>query len=397
MTLVSCSHCQKKYRIDDDAGEINSHTKFRCKNCGRLVSVKVPPTQFEKHATQSYNNAPPIRYSNDSQPSPFFNDSTSDTVEPDTAFDIFKKLTLRKKFTAALIGIMFFSLLGTYLVSNSILQKNAENQIISNARFLLTTIEASRTFTSKVVKPVLYKELPDKFIVEAMSSSFGARNIFEIIKKKYPEFYFKHASLNPRNQLNLADQFESGIIQKFEVDPELKEWRGYRNMNGKTDFIIMKPIVTEVRCMKCHSVPYKAPEKMLARYGSRAGFGRKPGDIIGALSISVPASKILAIAKRDLALVLLIVCASFIVLTIIINLFFKQIVIKPIEKLKTAVEEISVGRINIGIEAEGSDEINDLARGVERLRISIKLAMSRLRSTRSKSEKNPPPEGMALG
>ncbi len=397
MTIVSCNHCQKKYKVDENAGKLNSHTKFRCKNCGQLSSIKAPPYPLEKYDNKTYDLVAPKRYNIYGQTTSFLTASPLSEIGTHSPLEVLKKITLRKKFTVALIGIMIFSLLGTYLVSNSILQKNAENQIISNARFLLTTIEASRDFTSKVVKPVLYNELPNKFIVEAMSSSFGARNIFDIIKRKYPEFYFKHASLNPRNELNLADRFESSIIQKFEADPELKEWQGYRSINGKTDFIIMKPIVTEIRCMKCHSVPEKAPRKMLERYGITAGFGRRPGDIIGALSISVPASEILAIAKNDLTKVIFIVSTCFVILIIIINLFFKQIVIKPIEKLKSAVEEISAGRVNISIYAEGSDEINDLARGVERMRISINLAMSRLKTTRTKPAKNPPPEGMAMG
>lgn len=380
MPIVKCDTCQKKYRIDDISKISNLKAKYKCTQCGRLFSIAGQLAQYmyrdsddpSADVTQANQYAPDFALYPHTDYSP--------SVDLNNNQPFFIKLTLKKKFTVALGIIMLFSMFWTYLISDYVFQKGAETQIINNANFLLTAIEASRSYTSKVVKPALYKELPERFIVEAMSSSFGARNIFERIKKMYPEYYFKHASLNPRNEINLADKFEADIIQnQFRPNPEMQKWQGYRETKGGKDFVIMKPIWTDESCLKCHSVPEKAPKEIIEQYGSHAGFGLRSGDIIGALSISVPATDILGKAKRGMIIVNGIVFFCFISLIVTINLFFHQIVVKPIQKLIVIIEEISVGKIDKSIEADGGDEISDLARGFERMRISINLAMSKLR------------------
>jgi HAMP domain-containing protein len=291
------------------------------------------------------------------------------------------KVGIRKKFNFALIFIMLISLSGTYITSNLLFKRSAEYNVVENARFLLTTMEASRSFTGEILKPALYKELPGKFVVEGMSSSFGARNIFERIKKKYPKYYFKHAAPNPRNRLNLADAFEQNVINSvFKKKPIKKEWYGYK---GK-EFVIMKPIAAKERCMKCHSVPEKAPIEVIEKYGDRAAFGMTVGDIIAALTVSVPASEIFYQATSNTIILNLIVTFCFIILIVIINLFFEAIVIKPINKLRKRVNEISVGELDTPVRAKGSDELSDLAKCFERMRLSVRLAISRL-SNRRKS------------
>jgi HAMP domain-containing protein len=294
---------------------------------------------------------------------------------------LFNNITLRSKFNIALIFIMILSVTGSFLFSSYILQKGAEKRVTNEARFLLNTMEASRSFTSKVVKPVLYKELNGKFIVEAMSSSFGARNIFERLHEKYPDYYFKHASLKPRNIVNMADKFETDIInQKFRSDLNFTEWKGYREVNGNREYVIMKPIIAEERCMRCHSTPEIAPEEIIQRYGSLDGFGIRVGDVMGALTISVPVAAIFDEARHNSIIFNIIVLLCFILLILIINVFFVQIVIKPIRKLSEVVREISIGKTNIRLDDTGNDEIGTLSRGIERMRRSINLAMNRLRS-----------------
>ena len=213
------------------------------------------------------------------------------------------------------------------------------------------------------------------------TASFSARNIFDRIKKKYPKYYFKHAAPNPRNKLNLADEIEHNIISKFNSNRQIKEWKGYRDINGEKDFIFMKPIAAEMRCLRCHSEPERAPKEIIERYGDKAAFGMTVGTVIGALSVSVPATEILNKAQHNTFIVNMIVLTSFILLIIVINIFFHKIVIHPLRKLSKTIDEISIGKNNASIKAAGSDEINDLARGFERMRMSINLAMLKRKLT----------------
>jgi methyl-accepting chemotaxis protein len=76
------------------------------------------------------------------------------------------------------------------------------------------------------------------------------------------------------------------------------------------------------------------------------------------------------------------VALCFIVLIVIINLFFEVIVIKPINRLKKRVNEISVGDLNTPVEIVGNDELSDLANSFEGMRLSVSMAIARLNNYR---------------
>jgi hypothetical protein len=157
------------------------------------------------------------------------------------------------------------------------------------ARVMLAAMEADRYITSKVIKPALWKAYgDDKFVVEGMSSSFGARNVFNKIQKSYPDYHFKHACFDPRNRRNLADESEKEVLRHFSEDSSLKEWSGVLVVQGEERFAVAKPIYHETRCAKCHGNPADAPEEMVEVYGTEYGYGRKEGDLVGALVVSVP-------------------------------------------------------------------------------------------------------------
>ncbi len=394
--VVGCQACEARYRIDEAKIQKNVNAQYRCKRCGKLFKAK-PLTVAQLEKTKKNQTNPPekpkVKQANAGK------ESNSDTVftvsaptESAQEFNIelgdtdlkksgfFGRFSLRTKFNMALVSIMALSTAATFYYSDSRLHLQAERNVASQGRLLLDTLEASRSFTSKVIKPALYKAVPGQFIVEGMSSSFGARNIFERLNKKYPDFYFKHASSNPRNLVNIADKFEMSIINdKFKPNPDLEEWQGYRDLNGVKDFVIMKPIVAKDRCLKCHSTPERAPVEIIERYGPKTGFGMVVGDVIAALTISVPATKIFNAARQNSIIFTAIVFVCFILLGIVINVFFQTIVIKPINRLADNVQQISVGNSNIKIDTSGNDEISELAKGFDRMNTSIQLAMSRLR------------------
>jgi predicted Zn finger-like uncharacterized protein len=393
--LTECEWCNTRYRIGNIKNIEIGLTKARCKRCNKVFTISLARNKSSHYKktkggttlgdSRSVHNSDNYYKSKEQGLTVPENSNEKSKSIPKSNMKV--KFGIRKKFNSALAFIMFFSLCGTYVTSNYLFKQSAENSVVEDARFLLNAMEASRSFTGEVLKPVLYEELPGRFIVEGMSSSFGARNIYERIKKKYPDFYFKHAAPQPRNKLNLSDAFEEKIIEKFKKNPNLKEWYGYRgNGNGK-DFVIMKPIVAEERCMKCHSVPSRAPVEILERYGNKAAFGMVVGDVVAALTVSAPATKILNIARNNTIILNIIIAFCFITLIAIINIFFAKIVIKPIQVLKASVNEISIGNMNVPIKSKGHDEISDLALSFERMQVSIHMAMQRFNRLRKEQKR----------
>lgn len=380
MRVIQCDKCGKRYKVN---GSNNKSTvKYKCKECGHLILIVNHASANEMQQPRTPETAPS---SNKTMRINMGRGAGEFSAHGDTAFQtagtkehMKKALSLRTKFNLAIGAVFLCAIVLIYFLSGSRLQKDAETQVADKARLLLTTMESSRSFTSKVIKPALYKALPGRFVAEGMSSSFGARNIFERIRKSYPQYYFKHAAPHPRNLINQADDFEMGIIQKFSNDPGLKEWQGYRVKGDAKEYSIMKPIVAKERCMRCHSDPEKAPQELLDRYGNKNGFGRSVGEVIGTLTVSVPASVVMNKAHENTMIFIGTVVVFFILLTLIVNIFFSRMVVGPIKSLADNANEISLGKLDTQINTSGGDEIAMLAKAFKRMNISIKMAFEQL-------------------
>ena len=353
--------------------------RYRCKSCLHIIVVNNKETAKTADQPTHAETTLPVPQDHKFSEKHLWQtgiNTSSMHATPDPSAKRFK--SLRTKFNLPICIIFFGIIVLIYFYSGSRLREEAEDDVFDKARLLLTTMEASRSFTSKVIKPALYEALPNRFITEGMSSSFGARNIFERIQKTYPQYYFKHAAPFPRNPINQADTFEMDIIAKFANDPELKEWQGYRIKGGDREYSIMKPIVAEQRCMRCHSDPAIAPKELLERYGDKNGFGRSIGEIIGTLTVSVPANVVIERAQRNTMIVIGLVVLFFCLLTLIVNLLFSKMVIKPIKKLADNANEISLGKLDTQINTSGGDEIATLAKSFNRMKQSIRIAFYKM-------------------
>lgn len=380
MRIIQCDECGKRYKVSDSNGKPTS--KYKCRACGHLIVVVNNASANETQHRSTPEPAPSsnntIRYHPGRDKGAFSTHDDESLHAAGTHEHMGKAFSLRSKFNLAIGSVFLCAIVLIYFLSGSRLQKDAEAQVSEKARLLLTTMESSRSFTSKVIKPALYKALPDRFIAEAMSSSFGARNIFERIRKSYPQYYFKHAAPYPRNLMNQADEFEMSVIQKFSSDPGLKEWQGYRTKGDQKEYSIMKPIVAEKRCMRCHSDPAKAPQELLDRYGNKNGFGRTVGEVIGTLTVSVPASVVMDKAQENTLIFIGMVVVFFVLLTLIVNIFFSRVIVRPIQNLADHAHEISLGKLDTQINTSGGDEIAMLAKAFKRMKISIKMAFEQL-------------------
>ncbi len=379
MQIIQCEKCGKRYKINSSS---KSSVKYKCNACGHLIIVVNPKSTKGPDQPQAAVLSQPSEKTLENNAGtpmndqPTYDEPAHQTAMSEEAMD--KALNLRTKFNMTIGAVFLCAIVLIYFLSGSRLQKDAEQQVFDKARLLLTTMESSRSFTSKIIKPALYKALPGRFVAEGMSSSFGARNIFERIRKTYPQYYFKHAAPYPRNLINQADDFEMGIIQKFGNNSELKEWQGYRNKGNEREYSIMKPIVAKERCMRCHSDPAKAPQELLDRYGNKNGFGRSVGEVIGTLTVSVPASVVIDKARKNTMAFIGMVVIFFVLLTLIVNVFFAKVVLQPIKNLAENANEISLGKLDTQINTSGGDEIAMLAKAFNRMKISIKMAFEQL-------------------
>jgi hypothetical protein len=198
-------------------------------------------------------------------------------------------LGLRKKFTLCLLGILAAGLAVCAWLAYSQLQRNAQDEVLHNANMLMETALATRAYTNTQIKPHLDRRLETEFLPQTVPA-FAATETINEIRKKFPEYSYKEAALNPSNPRDRATDWEADIINSFRQNPEQTTLVGERVVGDARSLYMARPIkITNPACLACHSTPAAAPASMLRIYGEANGFGWKVNEIIGTQIVSVPA------------------------------------------------------------------------------------------------------------
>jgi hypothetical protein len=249
-------------------------------------------------------------------------------------------------FNAAFIPILVLALGVTAYFVQQEFRQLAEQQVLENANLMMETAKASRVYTTEQIEPVLtheearvaqgVKDLNDvlntqipQALQQAVSGlpnprerqtlqilseqivqnvkqqprsvpepEFAAQSIpfyaateaFNYFRKRYPDYSYKEAALNPTNPRDRTAEWEADIVNIFNKTPTKTDLVGYRETPEGPSLYYSAPIrVDSQSCLSCHSSAEDAPREMTKVYGKNNGFGWKINDIIGAQIVSVPA------------------------------------------------------------------------------------------------------------
>ncbi|MEA5462423.1 c-type heme family protein [Leptothoe sp. PORK10 BA2] len=309
--------------------------------------------------------------------------------------------SLGSQFTKMLTIIFFVGILTSGLILSAAMRQKAEGEIVQRAEILIQTMNAVRDYTSGKVSPQLANKLAEssEFIPETVPA-YAAREVFENFRTEdtYKHFLYKEATLNPTNPRDQADDFETQIVNQFRANSELKELKGYRNMDGAKLLYISRPLtISKESCLECHSIPSAAPASMINTYGSKNGFGWKLGETVAAQTIYLPSSQVFAQGNRYLLLVVAIFISVFAVVIGVINRLLMTTVINPLGQLSKLIRDISLGqRVNLSDAANEStslsnlitrkDEPGQLARAFEHMANEVVLREQSLNHAKENAE-----------
>ena len=228
-----------------------------------------------------------------------------------------KSIGTRFSVTIAAFAIVFSAIVLWQAWSSA--KQHSEELTSQQARLALEFDLAIREYVGQSIRPEMQKRISkDDFVVEAMSTSFVAREIAEKVRKNFPDYLLKFPSDNPRNPKNKAGPEEEGLLQRFRENPELKQWDGRLEIDGKEYYACLKPMRMEQVCLQCHGLPEDSPKSLLDRYGSTGGFFRKVGDVAGMDMIAIPMETVhLSLASQARA--------SLLVLAVWLTMLFASI------------------------------------------------------------------------
>ena len=286
---------------------------------------------------------------------------------------------LRLKFNVILLIAFALGMAGIAAVSRVMLEKNARAEILHTAGIMMESALAIRSYTTNEIRPLLAVQIKREFLPQTVPAYAATTNI-RGLRRKYPEYTYKEATLNPTNPADRATDWETTIVEYFRNNPESTELVGERQAATGPSLYLARPIqIQDPSCLTCHGKIDDAPQTMLARYGSANGFGWKLDEIVGAQLVSVPMSVPLERAAKTFWTFTLALCAVMIGIIVVLNILLHLIVIAPVKRMSAIAHEVSMGRLDAEeCTPRGRDEIASLAESFNRMRHSLVNAIDML-------------------
>lgn len=294
---------------------------------------------------------------------------------------MFKNRSLFVKMLLFLILIIATSTVGFSLMLNQM----HKNQLRNEARTVAEHVVAFRSWVASFgvvwVKDIEteylgQQECYDSSTFYSKNPALATRELAHIANMSTSHTNFRVTSDNFRNPKNTPDTFEKQAIQTFQQN---KEHREYFTMEGQ-NYRYAAPLLVKKGCLKCHSDPSSAPNDVIDKYGSERGFGYKLGEVRGVISVTIPTKGMWVKSIKDVAIWQILVLLIIIFITF---LFTRTVFAKPLVKLSESIEKISKG-VTVDLKTDvispqSSNELDKVVMALDKLQLSMQLALRRLR------------------
>jgi len=282
---------------------------------------------------------------------------------------------LRLKFNLMLLVVFVLGLSVSGTISYELLRRNARDEVLRNAGVMMEAALAMRGYTVTQVRDKL-RVVENEFLPQSVPA-YSAAEVMKLLRKKYPDYSYKEAALNPTNPGNRAVEWETDIVNAFRGNEKQTEITGTRETPTGPSLYLARPFqIKDKACLYCHNTPEEAPAAMVKHYGPSNGFGWKLGEVIGAQVVSVPMTLPIKNADRAFYTFMASLTGVFVVLVIILNLMLSLLIVRPITKLSEAANKISTGDMDIPeFPEKGKDEVTMLGRSFNRMRRSLEKAI----------------------
>ncbi|QJR12361.1 hypothetical protein DSM104443_03447 [Usitatibacter rugosus] len=284
---------------------------------------------------------------------------------------------LRLKFNIVLFLVFAAGMGVSAYVSHRLLQDNAKEEVLRNAGLMMEAALSIRGYTVTQVKPHLEAQLAETFLPQTVPA-YAATETFNTLRKKYPDYSYKEATLNPTNPRDKAVEWEADVVNAFRnAGASLPEVTGMRDTPVGPMLYLARPLqIKDPACLVCHSVPANAPASMIKLYGENNGFGWKHQEIIGAQVVSVPMSLPIKNANKAFVTFIGSLAAIFVVTFIVLNVMLSVMIIRPISRMSAAADQVSTGDFDVPeFKTKGRDEIHALGTSFNRMRRSLQKAL----------------------
>lgn len=281
-----------------------------------------------------------------------------------------------------LVLLLLFGASGVIIshLAYQFLMRNARDQVLQQAELMMASAKSTRDYTSEQVKPLLLKnpEHETNFLPQTVPA-FAAISLFNSMRKSYPDYSYREATLNPTNLIDRAEDWEADIIHYFADRPGEKKLVNERETPAGRYLYVAKPMMATQSCLECHSTPDVAPAAMIKTYGPQNGFGWKLNQVIAAQIVNVPMSVPIQVADQAYHNLIFFLIATFLLTILALDTALYLIVIRPLQRVSQAADRISKGDTDLPeLDVSGRDEIADVTASFNRMHVSLAKALKML-------------------
>jgi hypothetical protein len=152
---------------------------------------------------------------------------------------------LRLKFNLVLLLVFAIGLGVTGYISYDLLHRNAREEVLRNAGVMMEAALSMRSYTNMQLRPLI--PYSDEVFHPQSVPAYSATEIMNALRKKYADYFYKEAALNPTNPRNKAVEWENDIVTSFRNKSDLTEISGIRDTPTGRSLYLARPFQIRTR------------------------------------------------------------------------------------------------------------------------------------------------------
>jgi PAS domain S-box-containing protein len=174
-------------------------------------------------------------------------------------------------------------------------------------------------------------------------------------------YYVRQVSLRYRNPDNRPDTFETAQLTTFRDLKAAETWQVTRD-NGKKSLRYLLPMVSDESCLTCHGSYDTAPAFVQRRFPrGHFSYGYKIGEVIGAVSVSIPMEGLYQQIGTNLRGDILFDGLLLLIFITISGWVIRRTILIPVKSVATHIATVAhSGNFSERLEQQGGDEIGEL-------------------------------------
>jgi len=290
-------------------------------------------------------------------------------------------MNLRAKFNLAIVAAMAIGYAGAGFLLHDLFVDSARQTVLENARIMMSAANAFKSYTDQQIVPLTGGMQQNGAFTTAAVPFYAVKTSFHAVQVQFPSYSLAEVALNPTNKEDAPSDWQADFINEFRNSPGATEQVGERETPQGAVLDLAQPIVvSDPGCLACHSTPAAAPPAMVAKYGSDNGFGWTLGETVGAQIVSVPLELPLVRANDVFETFMAILAGMMLVVLLILNVLLDYIVIRPLVKVASIANAVSLGEEAEEYVKPGTDEVSSISASFNRMRRSLDSALRMLSS-----------------